>query len=131
MASSHRIVEVTRIGCPDCSGVLSQVKDGDGPHLQFICMVGHAYSLYSLLQAQEAQLEQALWSVVSLLEQVAMIDELLLKHIDENGFATRPQGLIARIRQIRAQTVLIRTLIEETESPDLEPQTEDSHPDPA
>jgi hypothetical protein len=65
-------------------------------------------------------LEQALWSVVSLLEQVAMIDELLLKHIDENGFATRPQGLIARIRQIQAQTVLIRTLIEETESPDLD-----------
>lgn len=102
MPPSNRHAETTLIGCPDCAGVLSQVKDGDGPHFQFICRVGHVYSLYNLLEAKEAQLEHALWSVVSLLEHVALIDDCLLKQIGENGFATPTQGLLARIRQVRA-----------------------------
>ena len=131
MPRSKRDAETTLIGCPDCSGVLSQVKDGDGPHLQFICSIGHAYSLYSLLQAKEEQLEHALWSVVSLLEHVAMIDERLLRHIDENGFPTRRQGLLARIRQVQAQTVQVRKLIEETVAPELDPQSDDPRSDSA
>jgi two-component system, chemotaxis family, protein-glutamate methylesterase/glutaminase len=131
MPPSERDAHSTLIGCPDCSGVLSQVRDGDGPHLQFICHIGHAYSLYSLLEAKEVQLEHALWSVVSLLEHVSMIDELLVKHIDENGFPTPTQGLTARIRQVQAQLLHIRAVIEETASPDLERQAEDSRPDPA
>jgi hypothetical protein len=131
MPRSKRDAEITLIGCPDCSGVLSQVKDGDGPHLQLICSIGHAYSVYSLLQAKEEQLEYALWSVVSLLEHVAMIGERLLKHIDENGFPTPTQGLVARIRQVQSQTIHIRKLIEETIPPALDPKSDDSRLDSA
>lgn len=131
MPRSKRDARLTRIGCPDCSGVLSQVKEGDGPHLQFICSIGHAYSLYSLLEAKEMQLEHALWSVVSLLEHVAIIDERLLKDIDENGFAAPTQGLVTRIRQVHAQTLQIRQLIEETVAPNLDPKSDDSRIDSA
>ena len=76
-------------------------------------------------------MERELWSVVSVLDHVAMIDELLLKHIDENGFPTRTQGLVARIRQVQAQTIQIRKLIEETIAPELDPKSEDSRSDSA
>lgn len=121
--------QVTEIGCPDCSGVLSQYKDGDGPHLRFVCKIGHAYSLYSLMQAKEEQLEHALWSAVSLSQHVEMLDELLLKHIDESGLSVRTEGLAARLRQVRAQAARIRTVIEETASPDLEQEGDDSRAD--
>src|SRR5690348_10974741 len=118
--------QVTEIGCPDCSGVLSEFKDGDGPHLRFICKVGHAYSLYSLMQAKEEQLEHTLWSAISLSQHVEMLDELLLKHIDENGLPIRTEGVAARLQQIRAQAARIQTIIEETASPDLEHEGDDS-----
>ena len=131
MPRSKRDAQLTRIGCPDCTGVLSEVKEGDGRHRQFICSIGHAYSLYSLLEAKEVQLEHALWSVVSLLEHVAIIDERLLKDIAENGLATPTQGIVARIRQVHAQTIQIRQMIEETVVPDLDPKSDDSRVDSA
>jgi two-component system, chemotaxis family, protein-glutamate methylesterase/glutaminase len=121
--------QVTEIGCPGCSGVLSRWMDGEGPHLRFVCKVGHAYSLSSLLQAKEAQLEDALWSALSLFQHVEMLDELLLKQIDENGLPIRTEGLDARLQQIRAQAALIRTMIEETVSPDLEQEGDDPRAD--
>jgi two-component system, chemotaxis family, protein-glutamate methylesterase/glutaminase len=131
MPLSDRDPQATFMGCPDCSGVLSQVKDGDGPHLHFICRVGHAYSLHSLVQAKEEQLEHALWSAISLLEHVAMIDELLLRDINESGGPTPTQGLAARIRQVQAQSLQLRRLIEETVAPELDPQRDDSRSDSA
>lgn len=119
--------QLTEIGCPDCSGVLSQFKDGDGPHLRFVCKVGHAYSLYSLLEAKEEQLEHALWSAISLFQHVEMLDELA--HIDENGLATQTEGLAARLKQARAQAARIRTVIEETASPDLGQEGDDARAD--
>ena len=121
--------QVTEIGCPGCSGVLSQWMDGEGPHLRFVCKVGHAYSLSSLLQAKEAQLEDALWSALSVFQHVEMLDELLLKHIDENGVPIPPDGLAARLKQIRVQAALIRTVIEETISPDLDQKGDDPRAD--
>ena len=124
-----RLRLVRNVGCPDCSGVLSLFKDGDGPHLRFVCKIGHAYSLYSLLQAKEEQLEHTLWSAISLFQYVEMLDELLLAHIDENGLATQTEGLAARLKQVRAQAARIRTVIEETASPDLDHEGDDSRAD--
>jgi hypothetical protein len=58
-----------------------------------------------------------------------MLDELLLAHIDENGLATRTEGLAARLKQVRAQAARIRTVIEETASPDLDQEGDDSRAD--
>ena len=129
MPAPKQDVRVTLIGCPDCSGVLSQLQDGDGPHIRFACSVGHAYSLYSLLQAKEEQLEQGFWSVVSLLEHVAMIDEVLLRHVEENRLPTPTDGLAARVRQVREQVVQIRKIIEDTTAPGLEPEGDESRID--
>lgn len=80
-------------------------------------------------KAKEEQLEHALWSVISLFQHVEMLDELLLKHIDENGLATRTEGLAARLKQIRAQASRIRTMIEETASLDLDQKGDDPRAD--
>ena len=81
------------------------------------------------MQAKEEQLEHALWSAISLYQHVEMLDELLLAHIDENGLATRTEGLAARLKQVRAQAARIRTVIEETASPDLDHEGDDSRAD--
>ena len=62
--------------CPDCHGVLLEVKDGGVP--RFRCHTGHAYSAESLAAAVFEGIEDAMWGAVraldeggSLLEQMA------------------------------------------------------------
>lgn len=81
------------------------------------------------MQAKEEQLEHTLWSAISLSQHVEMLDELLLTHIDENGLPIRTEGVAARLQQIRAQAARIRTMIEETASPDLEQEGDDLRAD--
>lgn len=57
--------------CPACHGVLSEANVG--PFRLYRCHVGHAFSLESLLGAQNEEVERALWSAVRALEEGAAL----------------------------------------------------------
>jgi two-component system chemotaxis response regulator CheB len=69
----HEKATLTDLGCPDCRGVLTVVEDPDAGHMTFRCRVGHAFSAESLLPIKEDQLEGALWTVVELYEEIALL----------------------------------------------------------
>jgi two-component system chemotaxis response regulator CheB len=48
----------SHISCPDCGGVLNQIKAED--EIRFRCQVGHAFSGLGLAEAQNDELERAL-----------------------------------------------------------------------
>src|SRR5262249_308101 len=52
--------------CPECQGPLWEFRNGD--LLQFECLVGHRYSLKSMLQAHSEELESALWVALRAIE---------------------------------------------------------------
>lgn len=110
----------TLISCPGCAGVISIVPEDGVSHLHLVCCVGHSYSLQTLMQAKEDDLEKLLWSAAALLEHVEMINGLMLKEIDKLHLRIDKQGLEKRIEQARSQGQRIRQMIEESETPDLE-----------
>lgn len=55
------------MSCPECHGVLWEVKDGD--LVKFRCRVGHAYTAEALIAHQSDQLEVALWTALRALEE--------------------------------------------------------------
>ncbi|KGQ19315.1 Chemotaxis response regulator protein-glutamate methylesterase CheB [Lysobacter dokdonensis DS-58] len=57
----------SKIVCPDCSGVLWSLSGKHPP--RYRCHTGHAYSLQSLLHAQAARAEDALWKALRVLEE--------------------------------------------------------------
>jgi two-component system chemotaxis response regulator CheB len=50
--------DASRLACPDCGGVLNQIKSEDG--IRFRCQVGHAFTPVGLAAAQSKELERAL-----------------------------------------------------------------------
>jgi two-component system chemotaxis response regulator CheB len=59
--------EVMEASCPDCRGPLSEVRQDD--LREYRCMIGHAYSPHTLLQAHSEAEERILWAAVVALEE--------------------------------------------------------------
>jgi two-component system chemotaxis response regulator CheB len=66
--------KLTDLGCPDCRGVLAvSERRPDGKVLVFTCQIGHRYSPESLIESKEEQLEEALWTTIETLDEIAML----------------------------------------------------------
>ncbi|WP_415784227.1 chemotaxis protein CheB [Deinococcus saxicola] len=65
--------KVTPQTCPDCGGVLVQIKEGG--LTQYRCHTGHAYSGDTLLVSVTEQIEDKLWITMRALEEASMLLE--------------------------------------------------------
>ncbi|HEU5406794.1 MAG TPA: hypothetical protein VFU48_03440 [Nitrospira sp.] len=84
------------ISCPACAGVVrAQVEPPF--HLDFVCSVGHVFSLEELFVAKEDQLEHAQWSLIALLKHLHMI--LQIDAESEAKHLSRHIALVERMIQ--------------------------------
>jgi len=70
------------LNCPECSGPLYQVKEGELTRFQ--CFVGHAYSPESLSEEHTEALERAIWTAIRRLKERIVLHEELLKRKKRN-----------------------------------------------
>jgi two-component system chemotaxis response regulator CheB len=70
-AIAEEIGALTPISCPECGGPLYEHATGNS--LRYVCRVGHAYGIGSLLSAGGEAIEAELWSAVRLFDQRANI----------------------------------------------------------
>jgi two-component system chemotaxis response regulator CheB len=69
---TKRAIEAT---CPECRGPLSETRFDD--LFEYRCLVGHSYSLRSVLEAHSEAQERALWAAVAVLEEsVNIVDAI-------------------------------------------------------
>lgn len=57
----------SRITCPECSGVLWEIKGAQPP--RYRCHTGHAYTIGALDAAQNVRTDQALWAALRALQE--------------------------------------------------------------
>jgi two-component system chemotaxis response regulator CheB len=69
---------ITPYTCPQCHGVLVQVKEGGVPH--FRCHTGHGYSINTLLAEVTEYVEDSLWNSIRAIEEGAMLLQHLGRH---------------------------------------------------
>jgi two-component system chemotaxis response regulator CheB len=95
--------------CPDCRGPLSLVRIDDLVEIQ--CLVGHAYSVKTLLRAHSETQENALWAAAVALRETATI-------VDCISAGLTPQvveKLRAQVEKKQRQAAAIQAIIEDLE----------------
>jgi len=96
----------TRFTCPDCGGVLFEVKEAGVARLQ--CSVGHAYSPESLAAEQGRELERALWTAARALDDRAVLLERMASHARVGGHPRSGEAFERQAAAAREQATVIR-----------------------
>jgi two-component system chemotaxis response regulator CheB len=95
--------------CPDCHGVLWQIKDGGLE--RYRCRVGHAWSPESLLTQQSEALEAALWVALRSLEERAALARRLAEPARRRGHAITATRFEEQAAEAQQAARLVRDLL--------------------
>ncbi len=98
------------VTCPECGGPLRQ-EDASVP-VRFECQAGHGWSPESLVAAQAAGIERALWAAVLRLEEKARLSQVLADTAGDQGYPISAAGFHASARSARTSARQIRKLLE-------------------
>ena len=99
------------VTCPECGGPLGQGAAASVP-VRFECQAGHAWSAESLLAAQAAGIERALWAAVLRLEERARLHQVLADTAEHQGYPLSAGGFRGSARSARSSARQIRRLLE-------------------
>src|SRR3954451_2580210 len=108
-AGLKQLAEPSPFACPECHGVLLQLKEG--ARTRFRCHTGHAYSVASLLSAIGAGIEDSLWNAIRALEEGQLLMHGMADHLRERHNAREGDRLAERADEAKRQSEIIRTLV--------------------
>jgi two-component system chemotaxis response regulator CheB len=117
-AGLERIGEPSSYACPECHGVLLQLKEG--ARTRFRCHTGHAYSVASLLSAITEGIEDSLWNAIRALEEGQLLMGRMADHLETTHNRSGVEQLRERADEARRQSDVIRKLATEREPLPLE-----------
>jgi two-component system chemotaxis response regulator CheB len=100
-----QIADPVALSCPDCGGVLSQVKR---PPLRFRCQVGHGYTGEALAAKQEDSIDEAMRIAVRILKERKTLTEKLAGDARRNGYEAAAKRYESRVAEY--QTYVDRLL---------------------
>jgi two-component system chemotaxis response regulator CheB len=95
--------------CPDCHGVLWQIRDGGLE--RYRCRVGHAWSPESLLTQQSEALEAALWVALRSLEERAALARRLAEPARSRGHSITATRFEEQAAEAQQAARLVRDLL--------------------
>ena len=108
-AGVGRIGEPSAFSCPECHGVLLQLKEAD--RIRFRCHTGHAYSAESLLADIREQIEVQLWNAIRAMQEGDVLMRALAKHVDEVHAPADAQTLRERAEELHRQADTLRQMV--------------------
>jgi two-component system chemotaxis response regulator CheB len=97
------------LSCPDCNGVLWQIKDGGLE--RYRCRVGHAWTPESLLVQQSEALEAALWVALRSLEERAALSRRLAEPARRRGHSITATRFEEQAAEAQQAARLVRDLL--------------------
>ena len=102
------ITEPSTFACPECHGVLLQLREGG--RIRFRCHTGHAYSLDSLVAGVGEAIEESLWNAIRALEEADMLMRSMAEHVRIHD-TVQAGALSARANEAKQQGEALRKLV--------------------
>ena len=112
-AGLERIGKPSRFACPECHGVLLELKEGT--RTKFRCHTGHAYSIASLLAAIAEGIEDSLWNAIRALEEGQLLMTQMAEHFRSSHDTASAEQLVDRAKEAGRQGDAIRQLVMQRE----------------
>lgn len=110
----EKIGQQTVFSCPDCGGVLFEIKNGHPT--RYKCHTGHTYSLNNLLLKKNKTMESALWVALRTLEErKKLLSQLVEKNI-KKGLHRTATGYSEKINQLQGQVDNLKQILYSTQN---------------
>ncbi|TIU05554.1 MAG: chemotaxis protein CheB, partial [Mesorhizobium sp.] len=114
MKKEDRLGELSVFTCPECHGPLWEIEDGD--MLRYRCHTGHAFTSEAMMEAQSAEADEILWSLLRAHQQRA---EFTRRMAERERTKNRPElatQLRDRAREYQADAEVIERILESRRS---------------
>ena len=103
--------------CPECHGMLWEVKGS-----QFRCRVGHSFSVTRLLEAQDEELERAMWAAVRSMEESGSLARRLAEGAGIRSQQQAAKHFLERAREKEQHAAVLRDVLTATPRPQRAPR---------
>jgi two-component system chemotaxis response regulator CheB len=101
--------EPSVFACPECHGVLMQLKEGS--NLRFRCHTGHAYSIESLLADFNEQTEDALWNAIRAMEESILLMRRMAQELAGHKHREAAGVLVRKAEDAQRRAELVRSAV--------------------
>lgn len=101
-----RLGEPSNYACPECHGVLLQLKEEN--RIRFRCHTGHAYSIESLLAEATEGAEDSLWNAIRSLEESALLLRRIAAHMGQSDNGHSAAKFLAQAEEAERRAALVR-----------------------
>lgn len=98
--------EPSNYACPECHGVLLQMKEGT--LFRFRCHTGHAYSVESLLADITEKMDDALWNSIRAFEEGELFMRHMAEHLDHSENSPSAESFLKRADDAKRRANLMR-----------------------
>jgi two-component system chemotaxis response regulator CheB len=98
--------EPSNYACPECHGVLLQMREGD--LFRFRCHTGHAYSIESLLSDITEKMDDAVWISIRAFEEGELFMRQMAEHIGEGHNGHTAEAFRQRADEAQRRARLLR-----------------------
>ncbi len=104
-----RLGEFSPYTCPECHGVLMQLKEGN--LIRFRCYTGHAYSLNSLLAEVTESIEASLWDGIRTIEASEILMTHTARHLRDMNEHEAADLLLQKAEDAKRRADLVRQAV--------------------
>lgn len=106
--------ELSPYTCPECQGVLVNIKEGGT--LRFRCHTGHGYSADTLLEHLMQSVGDLIWQAQRGFQEASMLVEHIGRHLQEQGQVARGDIFLAKGHELSRQASQFQHMAIEHES---------------